>query len=202
MTQDKPDHQRPELPDFWDHRFRGSTTPWDAGGVPAALQAFLHRQAGDPARVLIPGCGSAHEAALLDRLGWTVVALDFSAEALAVARRNLGDWGGSLVQEDFFAHRPGAAYSLIYERAFLCALPRKLWPGYGEQMASLLAPGGILAGYFFFGDGLRGPPFPILPEQLDALLQPWFERLADEPVADALEVFAAGERWQVWQRRD
>jgi len=170
------------------------------------LQSFVHQQAikvGSPAehRVLIPGCGSAHEAAFLDRHGWPVVALDFSADALEVARRNLGNWGGALLHEDFFNHEAEPPYSMIYERAFLCALPRKLWAGYGERMARLLAPGGILAGYFYFGDELKGPPFPISRQQLNELLGPFFDLLEDQPVSDSLPVFAGQERWLVWRRR-
>ena len=200
---DKPDHQRPELPEFWDKRFKSGVMPWDAGAVPAALQAYLQqRDAAEQARrVLIPGCGSAHEAAFLDRLGWSVVALDFSAAAVEAARRNLGDWGGTLVQEDFFSHQPQAHYELIYERAFLCALPRKLWAGYGERLMQLLAPGGHLVGYYFFGDDLKGPPFPINRGQLEALLAPYFDLIADEAVTDSIPAFANRERWMVWRRR-
>lgn len=204
-TEPKPDHQRPERPDFWDHRFRQGTTPWDAGRVPQDLQAFAQgRQAQPPTRkprVLIPGCGSAHEAAFLDALGWPVVALDFSAAALEVARANLGNWSGRLALGDFFSHEADEPYDLIYERAFLCALPRKLWSGYGERTARLLAPGGILAGYFYFGDEPKGPPFAIGRPELDALLGPFFDLVEERAVEDSLPVFAGRERWMVWQRR-
>lgn len=196
----KPTQQRPEHPDFWDQRFQNGVTPWEVGGVPAALQAFAEQQAAAQ-RVLIPGCGSAHDAAFLDRLGWPVVALDFSAAAIDLARQNLGAWGGELVHDDFFTHQPRAVYDLIYERAFLCALPRKLWPGYGQRMAELLAPGGLLAGFFLFGDELKGPPFPIQRPQLDELLTPYFNLLTEQPVSDSLPVFAGRESWLVWQRR-
>lgn len=201
----KPAHQRPELPDFWDHRFSQGTTPWDAGRVPQALQAFARKYAtaatASPRRVLIPGCGSAHEAAFLDRLGWPVVALDFSAAAVEAARRNLGAWNGRLIQGDFFAHEAAPPYDLIYERAFLCALPRKLWSGYGERMAALLPPGGILAGYFYLGDAPKGPPFGIGRAELDALLGPFFDLVEEQAIEDSLPVFAGAERWMVWKRR-
>ncbi len=48
---------------------------------------------------------------------------------------------------------------------------------------------------------MKGPPFGILPEQLEALLQPNFERIADQAVEDSIAVFAGRERWQVWRRR-
>ena len=201
---DKPDHQRPELPEFWDKRFQSGVMPWDAGSVPAALQAYLQQQEAQAAQarsVLIPGCGSAHEAAFLDRRGWSVVALDFSAAAVEAARRNLGEWGGTLVQEDFFAHSPQAPYTLIYERAFLCALPRKLWSGYGERLMQLLAPGGYLVGFYLFGDDLKGPPFSISRGQLEELLSPYFDLVADEAVAESIPAFAGRERWMEWRKR-
>lgn len=199
---EKPAHQRPEMPDFWDRRFRQGTTPWDAGGVPAALQSYSRERAVSATpRVLIPGCGSAHEAAFLDHLGWPVVALDFSAAAVEAARRNLGDWNGRLVQDDFFTHASDTPYDLIYERAFLCALPRKLWAGYGEHMARLLADKGVLAGFFYLGDEPKGPPFPIRRSDLDALLEPFFVLIDERDVDDSLPVFAGSERWMVWQRR-
>lgn len=199
MNEDKPPHQRPELPDFWDLRFRNGVTPWDAGTIAAAFRDHFARLA--PARILVPGCGHAHEARYLDDLGWQVVALDFSAAAIEVARDNLEGWGGVLLHEDLFAHRPPQAYDAVYERAFLCALPRKLWPHYGGRMASLVAPGGVLAGYFFLGSELKGPPFAMPREQLDDLLSPWFDLVAEKDVLDSIPVFQGRERWMVWQRR-
>lgn len=206
MRDAKPAHQRPELPDFWDLRFRQGTTPWETGRAPAALRAFAPQheaRAGKNApRVLIPGCGSAWDAAFLAQRGWNVTALDFSAAALDSARATLGeDWGGTLLHADFFAFTPEAPFDVIYERAFLCALPRALWADYAPRMAQLLPPGGLLAGLFFLSDEPKGPPFGIQPEQLDALLATDFICRADTPVDDSLPVFAGRERWQVWERR-
>lgn len=200
IVSDKLPEQRPELPDFWDKRFKEGVTPWDAGRVPDALRRFAEAQ-DSPLRVLIPGCGSAWEAAWLADRGWPVTALDFSEAAIAAARRVLGNWPGTLVCADFFAFEPEDSIDLIYERAFLCALPRKLWPAWGEGMARLLPPGGRLAGFFFFRDEPQGPPFGTSPEQLAALLSPHFDCIEDAPVEDSIPVFAGGERWQVWRRR-
>ena len=198
---DKPDHQRPEHPDFWDKRFDEGTTPWNAGGVPQALRDYVAKQEGRPS-ALIPGCGHAWEGAWLAQQGWEVTALDFSAAAIEAARVLLGNWQGRLVCGDFFSFAPPAPYELVYERAFLCALPRKLWEDYGRRMHELLAPGGRLIGFFFFSDEPKGPPFGTTPEALDTLLSPWFVREDDCPVSDSIPVFAGRERWQVWRRKD
>ncbi|UCV07531.1 methyltransferase domain-containing protein [Dechloromonas denitrificans] len=208
-TQIKPPEQRPEHPDFWCKRFGDGLTPWDAGAVPAAFAQFIAEQPG-PLNTLIPGCGSAWEAAHLAERGWPVTALDFSPVAVATARGILDDAAShgvfapgavDLLCADFFTFTPAAPYTLLYERAFLCALPRKLWADWARRVAELLPSGGRLAGFFFLCDQAKGPPFGILPEQLDDLLSPNFLRLTDRAVADSIPVFAGRERWQVWQRR-
>ena len=197
--------QRPEHPDFWCKRFGSGTTPWDAGKVPDAFARFVAAEPA-PRHTLIPGCGSGWEAVLLAERGWRTTALDFSPTAVARAREVLAPVLGpdstvDVVCDDFFAWTPAAPLDLIYERAFLCALPRRLWNDWGRRVAELLPPGGRLAGFFFVCDQLKGPPFGILPEQLAALLMPHFACLADEAVSDSIPVFAGRERWQVWQRR-
>ena len=168
--------------------------------MPAAFADFVARQ---PVSLttLIPGCGSAWEAAHLAGIGWPVTALDFSPAAVAAARKILGNAPVDLVCADFFNFTPAAPYALIYERAFLCALPRKLWVNWGRRVAELLPPGGLLAGHFFICDQAKGPPFGILPGQLDDLLTANFTRIEDAAVNDSIPVFSGRERWQVWQRR-
>lgn len=209
---EKPPEQRPERTEFWEQRFRAGKMPWDAGRAPQALQDFAAHyaapyleaaatQALRVPRVLIPGCGSAWDAAFLDRCGWKVCALDFSPAAVDLARTVVGtDWRGELLCADFFSFPCAQQFDVIYERAFLCALPRKLWPEYAPRMAALLPAGGLLAGYFYFCDEPKGPPFGILPQQLTGMLAPHFHLLSDDPVHDSQPVFAGKERWQVWQR--
>jgi SAM-dependent methyltransferase len=205
MPTEKPAQQRPELPEFWDQRFRSGITPWEVGSAPPALREFAAGYAANAEvapRVLIPGCGSAWDAAFLDSAGWEVSALDFSQAAVDTARATLVDnWRGKLLCADFFSFEPDAPFDVIYERAFLCALPRSLWPDYAPRMAKLLRSGGLLAGSFFISDEPKGPPFGILPQQLEELLTPHFIRREDRVLEDSLPVFAGRERWQVWVRR-
>lgn len=199
-TPEKPSNQRPEHPDFWCQRFGAGVTPWDAGGVPSQFSRFTQAQT-QPLNTLIPGCGSGWEAAYLANLGWTVTALDFSPVAIDKARSLLGDSAVNLVCGDFFQYAPAQPLDLIYERAFLCALPRKLWSDWGKQIAQLLPSGGLLVGYFFVCEQMKGPPFGIQAEELNALLNPAFEQLEDTAVNDSIPVFSGRERWQVWRRR-
>lgn len=173
--------------------------PWDRGGVPDALQRFA-AHASRKFVTLIPGCGVGYEVAYLSEAGWDVTAIDFSPAAVSAAQAALGPWASRVVEADFFSFVPQQPLDLIYERAFLCALPRDRWLQIAERWAELLPPGGLLAGFFYFDNATKGPPFGIAPAELDALLTPYFERIEDSPATDSVSVFANKERWQVWRR--
>jgi SAM-dependent methyltransferase len=185
---------------FWDARYREQFTPWDAGGVPAALARFLNT-APTPLRVLIPGCGSAYEARAFAERGHGVLAIDFSELAIERARAVLGDWSRVLRFADFFAADLGRPFDLVYERAFLASLPRVHWPRWSERIGELVRPGGRVIGSFFWRDEERGPPFGLRSGDLEQLLSGGFDRIEDAPVEDSIPAFAGRERWQVWQRR-
>lgn len=191
----------PADPGFWDLRYGARFAPWDAGRAPAELAAFVAR-ASRPRTILVPGSGSAHDVRFLAESGWPVLGIDFSHQAIAAARDVLGLHANRVRYGDFFAPIAEAPFEVVYERAFLCALPRRLWAPWGERMAALVEPGGTLAGYFHLDAASeRGPPFALHAQhELDALLQPAFERTADLPVADSVDVFRGKERWQEWRR--
>jgi hypothetical protein len=191
----------PGGPEFWDLRYEARFVPWDAGKVPTQLREFVAAYNG-PRNILVPGCGCAWDVRFLAESGWDVLGIDFSPEALAAACAVLGPHANRVRLADFFAPMKEAPFAVVYERAFLCALPRRLWRDWSLRIAQLVQPGGVLAGYFFFDEGERGPPFPLhSQEELVALLEPAFERIEDAPVADSIPVFAGRERWQVWRRK-
>jgi hypothetical protein len=189
----------PLSPGFWDERFAQGFMPWDRGGVPAQLRQFI--AASPPLATLVPGCGTGYELAALCDAGWDATAIDFAPVAVANARSAVGQWSGRVIEADFFTYIPAAPLDLIYERAFLCAMPRAMWPQVAARWAALLAPGALLAGYFFFDDAVKGPPFGIDRAALDALLAPSFDCLEDAAVPDSIPVFQGKERWMRWRRR-
>jgi len=184
-------------PEFWEKRFRENFTPWDAGGTPSALEQFLKVEPRGR-RVLIPGCGSGYEVRAFADAGHEVLAVDFAPAAVERARKILGPLAERVRLADFFEFDADAPFDLVYERAFLCSLPRPLRPGYAERARELLAPRGRLAGLFFFEDGERGPPFGVKAGELELLLGGRFERIIDMSVSDSIPIFQGKERWQVW----
>ena len=179
-------------PDFWDTRYRSGTTPWDAGGVPPRLLAWLEKET-SRLRVLVPGCGSGYEVRAFAERGHDVLGIDFADEA---AKR-------SHVRKADFFQLDEPPYDLVYERTFLCALPRRLWTQWGKKIAELVRPGGRLAGFFYLNDNERGPPFGTSLKQLHELLDAAFVQEEEHaiPAEQSVPVLAGHEVWQVWKRR-
>ena len=191
----------PATPAFWDVRFDAAFTPWDQGGIPQSLANYVAQH---PAakKTLIPGCGSAHELRFFAGQGWEVTAIDFSPAAVLKAKALLGSLASHIHEQDFFGEAlDRECFDVIYERAFLCALPRRLWAQWATRVAQLIPAGGRLIGFFFFDDSEKGPPFGIAPTALSALLMPHFDLIEESVPTDSINVFVGKEKWLVWQRR-
>jgi len=195
----------PATPAFWDVRFAAKFTPWDRGGAPQNLRDFLAMSANKPRKALIPGCGAAREVLAFANAGWPVTAIDFSSEAVAQAKSILGPQASLVEHGDFFnPNLANEGFALVYESAFLCALPPDRRDAWSAQISRILPSGdagGLLAGYFFFGESPKGPPFGISRPALLALLSPAFELVEDLEPHDSIAVFRGLERWMVWCRR-
>jgi len=188
-------------PDFWSVRYAAGKTPWDFGGVPAALKSFLERSSVS-GRVLIPGCGSGYEVQAFHAAGYDVSAIDFSPAAVEQAKRVLGSLAERVILGDFFTHDFGLQlFDLVYERTFLCSMTPSRWPEYVNRMADLLAQGGRLIGVFLYGETRSsGPPFPITDVEAKQLFQRRFKLERNEPMTDSLPLFRDMERWQEWRK--
>lgn len=142
--------------------------------------------------MLIPGCGSGYEVPAFAERGHDVLGIDFSDE---VAKR-------SHVRKADFFQLDEPPYDLVYERTFLCALPRRMWPDWGRKIAELVRPGGRLAGFFYLNDNERGPPFGIAADRLHELLAGFVQEENEViPAEQSVPVLAGREVWQVWRRR-
>jgi hypothetical protein len=188
-------------PEFLDIRYAAGRIPWDFGGVPKSLKVFLDSHHG-PGTVLIPGSGSGYEIEAFASRGWDVIGIDFSKVAVARARRLLGPLADKVYEGDFFTYpfREGW-FDIVYERTFLCALLPDFWLRYAQLIAQLVAPAGVLCGFFFLGPEDEPPPYPISQYQLDDLLGNWFEKIEDTAVEDSLPLFAGKERRQIWRSK-
>lgn len=191
--------QNSALPAFWNQRYQQGVTPWEGASPDAEMQRFIATLPVG-SRVLLPGCGSASDARWLAEAGMRVDAIDFSEEAIERASQALQGTPVRVRQADFFALSASPVYDLVFERAFLCALPPSRWDDYTHKMSQLIGKDGYLAGVFFLADKPKGPPFGTSLEALQQRFAGHFVLRQCKGVAEAIPVFADQEFWMVWQR--
>ncbi|WP_218769732.1 methyltransferase domain-containing protein, partial [Vibrio parahaemolyticus] len=153
--------------------------------------------------VLIPGCGAAYEVSHFVESGHDVIAMDYSAEAVNLAKSQLGQYQDKVMLGDVFGAEFSQPFDVIYERAFLAALPREMWDEYFAMVERLLPSNGLLVGYFVISDDYRSrfPPFCLRSGELEQKLAANFNLIESAPVTDSVDVFKGKEQWMVWQKK-
>jgi methyl halide transferase len=171
-------------PERWDQRYREGGDGWELGHPAPPLEHFLRHHPLAPApggRVLVPGCGRGHEAALLAGLGFSVVGLDFSGEAIKDANRRYGPDRTDLqwLQADLFDPAALNAAGLVresldgvLEHTCFCAIDPTQRQAYIATVRRLLKPGGWFLALFWCHSRAGGPPWGSDPQ---ALARQWLE---------------------------
>lgn len=154
--------------EFWQERFLAHHTPWDRGAPNPQLARWLDAKALEPCRILVPGCGSGHEVAVLAEKGFDVTALDYAPAAVARTRERLeqAKVRATVLETDVLAWEPPGPFAAIYEQTCVCALHPDHWVRYAQRLDRWLAPSGKLFALFMqlprpgAADGLiQGPPY-------------------------------------------
>lgn len=161
---------------YWNERWINNKTSWDMGGVAPIVYEYFKNIDNKDIKILIPGCGNAHEAKVLLRLGFSNITLLDIAPTLveSLARWFEGDDRVEVIEADFFDWE--GQYDLIFEQTFFCALEPSLRTSYVEKVALLLNAEGILVGLLFNRTFEKtGPPFGGSLEEYEVLFQNHFE---------------------------
>lgn len=179
----------------WAERWQAKRTGWDQGQAHPYLEQLItmaHDQGQLPAhaRIFEPGCGRAHNAMQLVRVGYAVKAVDFVPEAIEEAKKLYSHPCLELAVEDVMKvpAEDKAGFDAIFDRAMLCALGAEMRPVYLKACAERLKPGGLFMGIIFGeldSSFAGGPPFALSIGELLNLLK------EDFTICDAVTVPAA-----------
>lgn len=138
--------------DFWQDRYLTQRTPWDDGEDDPELQAWLAdgTLSASDAPVLVPGCGSGRDLAVLAGRGIEVIGIDYAPAAVALSRERLTSGGlkARVEQADVLSWSPPSPVGSVMERTCLCALHPDHWVRYAQQLHAWLRPGGRLFAQF------------------------------------------------------
>lgn len=113
-------------------------------------------------RILVPGCGFGHDAALLAQKGHIVTAIDISPEAIKGAKQRYGHIENlEFIEANVFDLDPSFEHSfdLIFEHTFYCAVTTDLRDQVIKLWKKLLDDTGHILGIFFVVPKRTGPYF-------------------------------------------
>jgi SAM-dependent methyltransferase len=172
--------------EFWNERYLAGQTGWDMGAASPPLTAYIDQLKDPDIRILIPGCGNAHEASyLLERGFRNITAIDIAEIPFLRMQTQLKKYAGhsiEIIHGDFFQFPFQKPFDLILEQTFFCAISRSLRTSYAERVYELLAEKGKLVGVLFKTEFEQpGPPFGGSLEEYTALFSKKFKihKLAD-----------------------
>ena len=168
----------------WQAAWEEGRTPWDAGTSAPILRSLVEASALPEGRALVPGAGSGYDVLTLASTRRSVVGLDLSPvaktrfESLASAHPHRDHV--EYVVVDAFSYAPPAPFDLVWDYTFLCALPPELRPNWAAMMDRVLHPtkGELVALIFPVvpdADPEQGPPYPMTPELVTKLVEPFLE---------------------------
>lgn len=161
--------------EYWNNRYEASQTGWDLGEVSPPIKAYIDQLTNKNLRILIVGCGNAHEAQYLLEAGFThITLLDIAPSLVEKLKLQYQDEPSiTVVLGDFFEHH--AEYDLIIEQTFFCAILPSMRQAHARQMYNLLAPNGKLVGVLFDCEfDKEGPPFGGSIAEYKVYFEPYF----------------------------
>ena len=160
---------------FWNSRWENGETGWDIGAVSSAISEYFKHIENKEIRILIPGCGNAHEAELLLEEGFkTITLLDIAPKACELISQKFSHHEVEVICGDFFEHK--GEYDVIVEQTFFCALNVNLRSKYVNKIHDLLSENGKIIGVLFNKDfGNPFPPFGGNEDEYRNLFQDKFE---------------------------
>jgi methyl halide transferase len=173
--------------DYWNNRYEAEETGWDLKTISPPLKAYIDQLTDKNLRILIPGCGSGHEAEYLLKQGFQdVTVIDFAPLVVGKMKSYLSDYQNiKIICTDFFTH--SGEYDLILEQTFFCALDPTLRKKYVQKMSELLSENGKLVGLLFGVQFPTNPPFGGSKEEYLTLFSEHFKINFIEPCYNSVK---------------
>jgi SAM-dependent methyltransferase len=186
----------------WQKRWATKATGWDLHGP----HPYLHRLTTyfpKKSRVLVPGCGSAHDAAAIAKLGHEVDAFDLVPLAIDNARQYHPTSVHLFVDDALQPKHLTGPYDIVFDRAMLCALSAEDRPTYLQHLGAYCLSGGLFAGILFaeVAQPEKGPPFAMSHAEIHELMHTHWTLLSwtDLPACGPSAILK--ESVVLWRRR-
>ncbi len=159
---------------FWRYLFFALSSfrhaPWDTGISPPELLDFIASH--DPGRALDMGCGTGTNVITLAQSGWQATGVDFIPRSIKRARKKAKTAG---IEADFNVdsvtrlEKLAGQFDLVLDIGCYQGLPFSDRNAYQNNLARLLAPGGVYLMYGFLHDSINGTALGLKSQDLNEL---------------------------------
>ena len=187
--------------EFWESMYQSGETPWNKGAPVPGLVDFLAANRVEPkGRVVIPGCGFAHDVEAWAKAGFAATGYELAPSAVQLARARLGDCAAEILQGDFLADQPAELFDWLFEHTLFCAINPAQREAYVAASTRWLKPGGYFLAVHYLIPDVEGPPFGTTRNEVIEAFSPHFD-LIEEWVPRSYENRLGLERMFWWRKR-
>lgn len=166
----------------WEARYQSGDMPWEKGEASPGLVDFIsaHPEL-KRGTVLVPGCGTGHDARVWARAGFDVTGCDIAPSAIRLSRERTAAAGlqANFIQCDFLRDPLPRQYDWVFEHTLFCAINPAERDLYVEAGLRWLAPGGNYLAVNYLIPDEDGPPFGTTREELVRRFSPHFKLVQD-----------------------
>src|SRR5690349_4822188 len=99
--------------------------PWEKGEASPGLVDFLKSHSDlKKGTVLVPGCGTGHDARAWAAAGFTVVGMDLAPSAVRLSKEKTLAAGldANFIEGDFLGDEPFERFDWVFEHTLFCAI--------------------------------------------------------------------------------
>lgn len=152
--------------------------PWEKGEPSPGLVDFiaihpeLHR-----GTVLVPGCGTGHDARAWANAGYQVTGMDLAPSAIRLSRERTAAAGlkAEFRAGNFLEDEPFTQFDWIFEHTLFCAINRDQRDDYVRALLRWLKPNGQYLAINYMICDQEGPPFGVAQPELMERFTPHFD---------------------------
>jgi SAM-dependent methyltransferase len=156
--------------------------PWEKGEPSPGLVDFLasHPRL-ERGTVLVPGCGTGHDARAWAAAGFAVTGYDLAPSAIELSRQKTAEAGlkAEFIQGDFLTDAPERPFDWLFEHTLFCAIEPQRRADYARAALRWLKPGGQYLAVNYLIPDKDGPPFGTTRAELMGWFSPGFALLEE-----------------------
>lgn len=170
------------MPTDWEARYQSNDTPWEKGeGSPGLADFLANHPLLKRGSVLVPGCGTGHDARAWAKAGFEVTGADLAASAVRLSHEKTAAAGLSVefLQTDFLSDSPPRQFDWVFEHTLFCAIDPAQRPDYVAAVLRWLKPGGDYLAVNYLIPDTDGPPFGTTRDELLDRFSPHFNLLEE-----------------------